>query len=65
MKKIVFLSLTLAFSSVTIAQLTTPQIDDLVNKTLKTFEVPGIAVAIVKDGQVILSKGYGVRSILS
>ena len=65
MKKTLFLSLTLAFSSVTIAQLTTPQIDDLVNKTLKTFDVPGIAVAIVKDGQVILSKGYGIRSILS
>ena len=65
MKKIVFLSLILAFSSAAFAQLTTPQIDDLVNKTLKTFDVPGIAVAIVKDGQVILSKGYGIRSILS
>jgi CubicO group peptidase (beta-lactamase class C family) len=65
MKKILFLSLTLAFSSVAIAQLTTPQIDDLVNKTLKTFDVPGIAVAIVKDGHVVLSKGYGIRSIIS
>ncbi|WP_208111001.1 serine hydrolase [Pedobacter duraquae] len=43
--------------------LTTKQIDSVVNKTLSTFNVPGIAVAVVKDGKVILSKGYGIRSI--
>ena len=45
------------------AQMTTLQVDELVERTLKTFDVPGIAVAIVKDGKVVLSKGYGVRSI--
>ncbi|GAB3902496.1 serine hydrolase [Larkinella knui] len=45
--------------------MTSPQIDQLVEKTLKTFEVPGIAVAIVKDGKVIHAKGYGVRSLNS
>lgn len=30
---------------------------------MKTFDVPGIAVAIVKDDKVIHSKGYGVRSL--
>ncbi len=39
------------------------EIDSLVEKTLKTFDVPGIAVAIVKDGKIIHSKGYGVRSL--
>jgi CubicO group peptidase (beta-lactamase class C family) len=39
------------------------QIDTLVEKTLKTFDVPGIAVAIVKDGIIIHAKGYGVRSL--
>ncbi len=39
------------------------QIDSLVEKTLKTFDVPGIAVAIVKDGKVVHAKGYGVRSL--
>lgn len=43
--------------------LTEKQVDSLVEKTLKTFDVPGIAVAIVKDGKVIHSKGYGVRSL--
>ncbi len=43
--------------------ITSSQIDSLVERTLKTFDVPGIAVAIVKDGKVIHSKGYGVRSL--
>ena len=41
------------------------QIDKLVEKTMASFNVPGIAVAIVKDGKVIHSKGYGLRSINS
>ncbi len=43
--------------------LTSDQIDSVVNKTLTTFNVPGIAVGIVKDGKLIHAKGYGVRSI--
>ena len=45
------------------AQITSEQIDELANKTLKTFNVPGIAVAVIKDGKVVHSKGYGVRSL--
>ena len=40
-----------------------PQIDALVQRTLTAFDVPGIAVAVVKDGKVIHAKGYGVRSL--
>lgn len=29
----------------------------------KTFQVPGIAVAVVKDGQVVFAKGFGVRKL--
>jgi CubicO group peptidase (beta-lactamase class C family) len=43
--------------------LTSKQIDSVVGKTLTTFNVPGIAVAVVKDGKVIHSNGYGIRSI--
>ncbi|MBA4317220.1 MAG: serine hydrolase [Flavobacterium sp.] len=47
------------------AQITEPQLDKLVESTLKNFDVPGISVAIVKDGKVIHAKGYGVKSILT
>jgi CubicO group peptidase (beta-lactamase class C family) len=46
------------------AQVITPDsIDRLVERTLKTFDVPGIAVAIVKDDKMIFAKGYGVASL--
>jgi CubicO group peptidase (beta-lactamase class C family) len=47
------------------AQLTTKEIDDLVHQTLSTFHVPGIAVCVIKDKQIVHAKGYGVRSLLS
>ncbi|HET9478407.1 MAG TPA: serine hydrolase [Pyrinomonadaceae bacterium] len=37
--------------------------DDYVHKAMKEWEVPGLAVAIVKGDQVVLAKGYGVRKI--
>jgi len=30
---------------------------------MKTFEVPGMAVAIVKDGKILVAQGYGVRKL--
>ncbi len=38
-----------------------PSFDNYVNKVLQTFNVPGVAVAIVKDGKVLSAKGYGVK----
>ncbi len=35
--------------------------DSLVERARKEFDVPGVAVAVVKDGKVVLEKGYGVR----
>lgn len=45
--------------------LSSHQIDSITEKTLKTFDVPGIAVAVIKDGKIIHAKGYGVRSLQS
>jgi CubicO group peptidase (beta-lactamase class C family) len=45
------------------AQISSAVIDSLVEKTLTTFDVPGIAVAVVKDGKIIHARGYGVRSL--
>jgi CubicO group peptidase (beta-lactamase class C family) len=56
----------LVISETGIAQsLSTYWVDSLVERTLKTFDVPGIAVGIVRDGEVVLAKGYGVRSLSS
>jgi CubicO group peptidase (beta-lactamase class C family) len=38
-------------------------IDAYVGQVMKTFDVPGLSVAIVKDGKVVLAKGYGVRKL--
>lgn len=45
------------------AQMSTQEIDELVTKTMKTFSVPGMSVAVIKDNAVVHAKGYGVRSI--
>ena len=48
--------------SITFSQISSPQIDSLVAVALLKFKVAGAAVAIVKDGKVIHSKGYGLIS---
>lgn len=64
MKKIAFIAL-LFFSGSTLSaqQIEESTVDSLVQQTLSTFNVPGIAVGIVKDNQVILAKGYGVADL--
>lgn len=47
------------------AQISESELDAVVANTMKTFNVPGIAVGIVKDGKVITAKGYGVSNILT
>jgi len=49
----------------TMANAATPQqlqdLDATVERVRTQFDVPGIAVAVVKDGQVVLERGWGVR----
>jgi CubicO group peptidase (beta-lactamase class C family) len=64
MKKLISLALLmLIFSAVRAQPLTTKDIDKLVETTMTAFDVPGIAVAVIRDDKVIHMKGYGVRSI--
>ena len=63
MKNKLFFAITLIATTISFAQITAPEVDLLVNRTLTAFNVPGIAVAIIKDGKVVLAKGYGVKSI--
>src|SRR5687767_1168279 len=36
-------------------------LDVYVERVMKEFEVPGLALSVVKDGVVVVAKGYGVR----
>lgn len=38
-------------------------LDVYVNREMKAWQVPGLAIAIVKDGKIVLSKGYGIKQI--
>ncbi|MDX9772852.1 MAG: serine hydrolase [Bacteroidales bacterium] len=64
MKKILTLSLLfLVFVSAYSQPLTSKEIDKITAETMQAFNVPGIAVAVIKDDRIIHMKGYGVRSI--
>ncbi len=39
------------------------EFDAYVEKSRNLYQVPGLALAVVKDGKVILKKGYGVRQL--
>jgi CubicO group peptidase (beta-lactamase class C family) len=43
------------------AQQAPPGFDQHIQRVMQTFTVPGMSVAIVKDGKVLLAKGYGAR----
>ncbi len=38
-------------------------LDAWVARAMKEFETPGLALAIVKDGRVVVAKGYGVKNL--
>lgn len=42
---------------------TPPGLDSYISKVLQAFEVPGMSIAIVKDGKVILTKGFGIKKL--
>jgi CubicO group peptidase (beta-lactamase class C family) len=37
--------------------------DALVSQAVRDWKTPGLAVAVVKDGEVVFAKGYGVRRL--
>ncbi len=66
MKKIIFLTIAIAYLAISqplfSQAYTSTQIDSIVNKAMSIMHNAGIAVAVVKDNQVIHMKGYGVAS---
>src|SRR5580765_354229 len=62
------LAITLLCSARTGAQAAAPaavpaDLDAYVARSRRAFDVAGIAVAIVKDGKVVMAKGYGLRKM--
>lgn len=65
LKKLLFIVLLPLTTQIKAQVLLSKQIDSISEQVLSTFNVPGVAVAVIKDGKVIHSKGYGVRSLKS
>jgi CubicO group peptidase (beta-lactamase class C family) len=38
-------------------------LDAYTDKAVKDWRVPGLAIAVVKDGRIVFAKGYGVREV--
>ena len=39
------------------------EIEDLVRRTMDSGRIPGIALSVIKEGEVLLSRGFGVANI--
>ena len=64
MKKLIGLALlTLLTSFKTFAQTNflKDSLDNYINREMQRWQIPGVAIAIVKDGKTIVMNGYGVR----
>lgn len=63
-----FMLLILCLQMAAVAQTTTPafvadSLEVYVQRGLKAWDLPGCAVGIIKDGQIVMAKGFGVRDI--
>ncbi len=58
-----FLALLWSLSLPVFAQVDFQKLDTYYQKALKDWNVPGMAIAIVKDDSVVFAKGYGVRDL--
>ncbi|MEJ1240798.1 serine hydrolase [Chryseolinea sp. T2] len=46
-----------------VSQKTINEFDSYVSKAMKEWDVPGLSIVVVKDGKILLKKGYGVREL--
>lgn len=63
MKTIAALLLALFTSSVFADNTAPPALDATVKRAMQTLRVPGVSIAIVKDGKLVVAKGWGVRKL--
>jgi CubicO group peptidase (beta-lactamase class C family) len=65
MKKLLTTTFALLVATAAQAQLppTFADWDNFVEQQMKLWNVPGVSIAIVHDGKVVLSRGYGLRDV--
>ncbi|MDA0714765.1 MAG: serine hydrolase [Bacteroidetes bacterium] len=63
-KQLLLASLSILFLGLSLsAQTNQSRIDSYMEQAIKDWNIPGAAIAIVKDGEVMLSKGYGIADM--
>ncbi|MGB5006246.1 MAG: serine hydrolase [Ferruginibacter sp.] len=60
---IIFFSLQSAAQNDSLPSFVKDSLDNYVNRALADWQIPGVAVGIVKNGKVVLMKGYGVKEL--
>lgn len=63
MKKYLILPLLLISGTLFAQQVNLEKLDAYFEKTAKDWGIPGMSVGIVKDGEIVFSKGYGVLEV--
>jgi CubicO group peptidase (beta-lactamase class C family) len=61
--RFLFTAVTLAAPGALHAQAAPKEVDAYVTATLRRFDQPGAAIAVVKDGKVVFQQGWGVRRL--
>ena len=38
-------------------------LDRYIDQAVEDFQLPGLAISVIKDGSVVLSRGYGYKNV--
>ena len=57
------ITVTVATMSESVSAADFPAADDLMARLMATDNVSGVAIALIKDGTIVLEKGYGFRDL--
>ncbi len=60
MSRLLFILCFLATTQITFAQPNHQSFDAYFQEVYQDWDIPGFSIGIIKDGKVVLSKGYGV-----
>jgi CubicO group peptidase (beta-lactamase class C family) len=60
---VVFLTITFLAKAQDVPSFVKDSLDKYVQRALADWKIPGVAVCIVKDGKVVVMRGYGVKEI--